>query len=327
MQDIFEDTTKAESNVGAAKRSEIVPKFISTIHKIPKQLVDTLQMVDVSEFMMNQKLPSGVLLSSQVAHDKWLARFDALLDAFIVFVIITLITVTGLNYMTVFFIIVGLWYWNYHILWYAKAREFEISVTSSSYSFETVKVFWQSFVVFSTLMYFIVSSLITTGFTKFLQSVIAHIMHYCSLIITFFSYIGSIIFSDSTIENLSFLQLKESELSETEIKNLVFGNLPEEVTKTPQSVDNSFSLILNRQEVAEMIDKFSIFPNINIFGDFDYAMQIILFASTGIFIYFTIHAKTKYENKYKNKKDAILQDKDRRFRTDLEQKMDVLESL
>lgn len=329
MTDAFKQGVANQSQDKEVKRSEIVPGFVKTLHKIPKQLVDTSQMVGVSEQLMSLRLNSGVILASQTAHDKWLARLDGAVDSFWIFIVVILFSLTGPNYLVVAMIVAGLWYWYIHLEWYSQSKQWETSITGTEYLIKTVQKFWNSFFVTSFLLYFLAANIVINKMAFFIQKIIAYLLHFSekaiSGIISLINYI-----SDS--EGFGSYG-KSKELTTEELKDLIqsgretVADMPSYVDKMPIEGINFDSIIdvtkieidswwLTKEQVFIILDKYSIMPNIHFFSTYENGRAYILLMSVFFVMVFTFMAKKKFDIYYSSKKDEIKKDIEYRLNYD-----------
>ncbi len=135
----FEDSVTAANN--ERKRSETLPG-IHKLHDIPKQVSDTVQSVGVNEKFMESGLPSGVLLPSQISHDRWLSIGDAFVDNLYIFFIASICVASGFNLVTGTILTIGFLYMLFHIVWWQKGIAWETSETVVEYLNQTRKYYW-----------------------------------------------------------------------------------------------------------------------------------------------------------------------------------------
>lgn len=136
----FQDTVSAASG-NEPKRKETLPQ-IHKLHNVPKQVSDTAQSVGVNEKFMESGLPSGVLLPSQIAHDRWLAIIDALVDNIIIFIIAAIVVTGGFNYISYTVLTISIFYMWFHLVWWQKGIVWETSETVREYLSETKKYYF-----------------------------------------------------------------------------------------------------------------------------------------------------------------------------------------
>lgn len=93
------------------------PFVFSRMHGVPKQIADSSNAIGFNERTIKNGLMSGVMQPSQIAHDRWLSVFDGLIDAFVFFLFMLLVSSLGVNiyvlplaiglYLYIFFILYG----------------------------------------------------------------------------------------------------------------------------------------------------------------------------------------------------------------------------
>jgi len=327
MDDFFNSNVARQSN-SDAKRSELVPKLVSTIHKVPKQIIDTSQMVGVNEQMMKRKLNSGVLVASQIAHDKWLSRLDGFIDSIWLYVIILTVSLTGLNYVSLFLVVLGLWYWWYHIVWYCKAKEWDGNVTSREYTIDTVKIFWKSFISSSVILYVFTAYFIVSKFSYIFQWIIAHAIKTIEIISALISNAYKYFTTNESFTSVfanAHTSITEQQLSDSDVKKLLFDN---NITQTQEVIEKSTNgIFLSREEVYDTLNEASVIKNIYIINDSIYYKLSMLMIFILLFILITLYVKKKYEKHYEARKVDFIQDTEDNLKSGFQRKMDLLNNM
>ena len=135
-------------------RKEKRPLFFTIIHSIPKQISDTAQSIGINEKTRKNGLMSGVILPSQVAHDRWLSTYDAIFDATFIFLVFLAISCFPLNLISLIAFSSIAVYMFFHILWWENSIQWDFIETIIDYIKKTRKYYYATFLV----VYFSLSS-------------------------------------------------------------------------------------------------------------------------------------------------------------------------
>lgn len=133
-------------------RKEKRPLFLTEIHAIPKQVSDTAQSIGVNEKTRKNGLMSGVILPSQIAHDRWLSMYDALFDAIIIFVSFFIISSFSFNEFSFVALAAIFIYMLFHIYWWETPMEWDFIETINHYIVRTRKYYYGTFFVVYLLL-------------------------------------------------------------------------------------------------------------------------------------------------------------------------------
>ena len=140
-------------------RKEKRPLFFTVIHSVPKQVSDTSQSIGINEKTRKNGLMSGVILPSQIAHDRWLSSYDGILDAFVIFVCFFILSSFSFSWISAFILLIVCIYMFFHIFWWETSTEWDFIQTISHYINQTRKFyyafFFGSFLIFSTFGYYL----------------------------------------------------------------------------------------------------------------------------------------------------------------------------
>ena len=135
-------------------RKEKRPLFFTIIHSIPKQISDTAQSIGINEKTRKNGLMSGVILPSQVAHDRWLSTYDAIFDATFIFLVFLAISCFPLNLISLIAFASIAVYMFFHIFWWENSIQWDFIETIIDYIKKTRKYYYATFLV----VYFSLSS-------------------------------------------------------------------------------------------------------------------------------------------------------------------------
>ena len=135
-------------------RKEKRPLFFTIIHSIPKQISDTAQSIGINEKTRKNGLMSGVILPSQVAHDRWLSTYDAIFDAIFIFLVFLAISCFPLNLISLIAFSSIAVYMFFHILWWENSIQWNFIETIIDYIKKTRNYYYATFLV----VYFTLSS-------------------------------------------------------------------------------------------------------------------------------------------------------------------------
>lgn len=151
MQTDFEKLVSGNGNEGSGS-GEKRPLFFSKLHSIPKQVSDSSQAIGVNERTLKNGLMSGVILPSQISHDRWLSIVDGAMDAFILFIVIHFISLSSIGFTQILIILVSIVYMYFHILWWEYAIQWLFIETIKEYVSKTRTYYYFSLIaVFITL--------------------------------------------------------------------------------------------------------------------------------------------------------------------------------
>ena len=126
-------------------RKEKRPLFFTIIHSIPKQISDTAQSIGINEKTRKNGLMSGVILPSQVAHDRWLSTYDAIFDATFIFLVFLAISCFPLNLISLIAFSSIAVYMFFHILWWENSIQCDFIETIIDYIKKTRKYYDATF--------------------------------------------------------------------------------------------------------------------------------------------------------------------------------------
>lgn len=278
---------------GDQGRKEKRPLFFTVLHTIPKQIADTSQSIGINEKTRKNGLMSGVILPSQISHDRWLSIFDAFVDSLFLFFSFYVVSLFGFSYYSISFLFIVFVYCFFHIFWWETSSEWDFIETISYYIKQTKKYYYSSLLFF----YLILS---TFGY-------------YHSLKYDVFSYVKypiEILSSAFNTTNLSipFLTI------ETQKKEIVKNRFSDEQTykketETPTLENKSYDKL---KENSNSIT----YENV-----INYLLINFVFL---LFCYSTFKYSTKHFSK---KRDINLKGVDVELKTDLEVKIDQLKSV
>ena len=126
-------------------RKEKRPLFFTIIHSIPKQISDTAQSIGINEKTRKNGLMSGVILPSQVAHDRWLSTYDAIFDAIFIFLVFLAISCFPLNLISLIAFSSIAVYMFFHILWWENSIQWNFIETIIDYIKKQETIIMQHF--------------------------------------------------------------------------------------------------------------------------------------------------------------------------------------
>lgn len=139
-------------------RKEKRPLFFTRIHGVPKQISDSSQSIGINEKTRKDGLMSGVILPSQISHDRWLSVYDAILDSFIIFSAFLFFSYFNISLIIIFSLTVMMTYMYFHILWYENSMQWYFIETIKDYVNQTRRYYYATFVIsyflFITVGYF-----------------------------------------------------------------------------------------------------------------------------------------------------------------------------
>lgn len=128
-------------------RKEKRPLFFTIIHSIPKQISDTAQSIGINEKTRKNGLMSGVILPSQVAHDRWLSTYDAIFDATFIFLVFLAISCFPLNLISLIAFASIAVYMFFHIFWWENSIQWDFIETIIDYIKKTRNYYYATFLV------------------------------------------------------------------------------------------------------------------------------------------------------------------------------------
>lgn len=119
---------------------------------------------------------SGVILLSQISHDRWLSVIDGFFDASILFLFFLYISIAGFNLSVLGISIVAIVYMFFHILWWECSIQWYFIETIKDYIIQTRTYYYGAliacFALFSTVgVYYTVKNDITPKIVSFANTV------------------------------------------------------------------------------------------------------------------------------------------------------------
>lgn len=284
-------------------RGEILPKMISRIHSVPKQVSDTSQVNGLTEKNLRSGSDFGTILPSQTAHDRWLSINDAIIDSLIIFLGCLSFSLYGLNNAILFFIIPMFLYILIHIAWWENCVQWHFTTSVSNYIKNTRKYYYYSLIL-STIIFNTVGLFLAIKFK--LPNLIFNATQ-------FFSNIFSI------VENFIDVNFFEESISNN-INEIVNSST---VTKVANefSDENTYNLKQNVEEITIPTSNPIDITKLN--EDFFYYFVFYTFIFAIIF-YLSYLFFNKY---YISKRDKRIVEADDDLKSDLETKMDALQKI
>ena len=94
------------------------PLFFTVIHGVPKQVSDTSQSIGINEKTRKNGIMSGVILPSQIAHDRWLSSYDGILDALVLFLCFFILSSFSFSWISLVILVIVCTYMFFHIFWW-----------------------------------------------------------------------------------------------------------------------------------------------------------------------------------------------------------------
>lgn len=284
-------------------RKEKRPLFFTIIHSIPKQISDTAQSIGINEKTRKNGLMSGVILPSQVAHDRWLSTYDAIFDATFIFLVFLTISCFPLNFISVIAFIFIAVYMFFHIFWWENSMQWNFIETIIDYIKKTRKFYYVIFL----LVYFILS---TFGYFFAYKY---DIKSYLLKPIEYYEKTTSYVKTTSIFDKIK-LKKEEKEI----VDEVVINRFSSEATlKKDKQLTKETPIILDvRDEQLEKNTKSILFDDVIRF----------LILSLGFLIYFYYVYRYAY-NYYEKRKIKNLEGVDVELKTDLELKMEEIKNL
>lgn len=275
--------------INSKDEKEKKPWFFSRIHGVPKQIADTSQSIGVNEKTLKNGLMSGVILPSQIAHDRWLSIYDGIFDAFVMFIVFFVMSLYPISLETLIVYSIMTIYMFFHILWWEHAVQWSFIETISNYIEQTRRYYYYTYSIaylfFSTIGLYV-----------------AYQIDLSNMIIRIVDYYHKALEIVEKINSKTNLLNKKEESYISEFSNeATYSKVNEITTKNEFIIDN-------------------VSPSYNF--DIENLSSFILLNLIGVVLILLIY---KYSNKHYSKiKDKNLDGVDLELKSDLELKMTIL---
>lgn len=152
----------------SGKRKEETPFLFASLHTVPKQISDSSQSIGVNERTLKNGLMSGVILPSQIAHDRWLSIIDGAVDAIIIFIILLYLSFASWGTAEIVVVVLSSLYMFFHILWWENSMQWFFIETIKDYITQTRTYYYGAIIAFYLIfssfgMYYIYEKNIVTS--------------------------------------------------------------------------------------------------------------------------------------------------------------------
>lgn len=280
------------------------PFVFSRIHGVPKQIADSSNAIGFNERTIKNGLMSGVMQPSQIAHDRWLSVFDGLIDAFVFFLFMLIVSSLGVN-IYVLPLAIGLYlYIFFHFVWWEHAMQWYFIETIIDYLNKTRNYYYGALIVFSVMFS-------TAVYPYLLGLNINDKIEFISEKINIFNEITSGVTNVASAEQInknSPFSRNENEFSSNKSKNKVLQNsINTEDKKDQFNNDNDKNKNLSENKKQDILDSILTFVFFNL-------LHII------VMYYLFKYSKNYYESKKMKNIEGV----DVELKTELEQKMQML---
>lgn len=139
-------------------RKEKRPILFTRTHSVPKQVSDSSQSIGINEKTRRDGQLSGVILPSQIANDRWLSVYDAVLDSFLIFFAFLMFSYFEITVIGIGILAVMMAYMFFHIFWWENSMQWYFIETIRDYIDKTRRYYYMVFIVsnivFATLGYY-----------------------------------------------------------------------------------------------------------------------------------------------------------------------------
>lgn len=278
-------------------RKEKRPLFFTVIHGVPKQVSDTSQSIGINEKTRKNGIMSGVILPSQIAHDRWLSSYDGILDALVLFLCFFILSSFSFSWISLVILVIVCTYMFFHIFWWENPTEWDFIETISHYINQTRRFYYafflSSFFLFSTFGYYFAYKY--------------DVKYYIEKPFEFFKGVGNFLDNSNVISSI-----KSTDVSDTEMPKNRFSN---EQTYKNEKVVIKKQIEENSNEEISKIEKTFLSSFIN---------YLIINFSFLLFYYSVFKYSSAHFNK---KKIDNLKGVDVELKTDLEIKMEQLKNI
>lgn len=280
------------------------PFVFSRIHGVPKQIADSSNAIGFNEKTIKNGLMSGVMQPSQIAHDRWLSIFDGLIDAFVFFIFMLIISVLGVN-IYVLSLAIGLYlYIFFHFVWWEHAMQWYFIETIIDYLHKTRNYYYGTLIICSIMCS-------TVVYPYLLGLNINDKIEFISEKINIFKEITSGVTNVASTEQINMnspFSRNENEFSSSKSKNKVLQNSINTVDGQEQfNKDKDKNKDLSENKEQDILDSILTFVFFNL-------LHII------VMYYLFKYSKNYYEaKKIKNIEGVEVE-----LKTELEQKMQML---
>lgn len=291
-------------------RKEKRPLFFTVIHGTPKQVSDTAQSIGINERTRKNGLMSGVILPSQIAHDRWLSTYDAIFDALFIFLVFLVVSCFPIGIISLIAIISIATYMLFHIFWWENSMQWNFIETIIDYIKKTRRYYYGVFLAvylgLSTVAYYYAYKY---DFKGYLLKPVEYFDKSTSFVQKTSIFDKIQIKKESTNEDVEVAKRSrfstEATLKKEENFNAKFNEKKEEKIITE-----------NSEEMLETNPKKMVFEDLTRFA----------ILSLGFLLYFYFIYKYAYGH-YEKKKAKNLEGVDVELKTDLELKMEEIKKL